>query len=364
MPPRRAEPGPLPPCYAMVLPGLEEVAAEEISHTLGGQVKRSARGLVVFRVDEISRALLQLRTTEDVYLLAWGTDKLTHRAEDLKKIRAWTAKDVDWDRLLQLHHAIRPKPKGKPTYRLVVQMHGSHVYRRVDAREALAKGLAGKFPASWRHAEENASIEVWLTIDNDTAVCGVRLSDRSMRHRTYKAEHLPASLRPTVAGAMARLAELRPGHVVLDPMCGAGTIVAETLAALRRAGPGPHLVLGGDRERSAVRAAALNLRRLAEPLLVHWDAAWLPLADASVDRVITNPPFGKQLSSPEEIGPLYQDLVRELHRVLRPGGLAVLLVSDLPALKDATAAAGWKSLRRLRVRVLGQPAALTVWRRP
>src|SRR5438094_843688 len=87
--------------------------------------------------------------------------------------------------------------------------------------------------------EETASEEIqrahgrefWLSIDGATAVCGLRLSDKTMRHRTYKGEHLPASLRPTVAAAMVRLAEVRPGQAVLDPTCGAGTLLAEQLLA-------------------------------------------------------------------------------------------------------------------------------------
>ncbi len=213
----------------MVQPGLEEVAGEEIERDLGGEVKRTARGVVVFRLDEIDRRILSLRTTEDVFLLAWGTDQLTFRAGDLDEIERWTARGPDWQRLLRLHHAVRPKPKGKPTYWLVTQMEGHHGYLRRDARKALAHGLEGKFPASWRPAEENAAIEVWLTIDGATAVCGLRLSDRTMRHRTYKLEHRPASLRPTVAAAMVRLAGGQAGQVVLDPMCGAGTILAEHL---------------------------------------------------------------------------------------------------------------------------------------
>ena len=66
--------------------------------------------------------LLNMRTAEDVYLLAWGTDQLTHRAEDLEKIERWTAREPDWNHLLRLHHTIRPKPKGKPTFHLVAQL--------------------------------------------------------------------------------------------------------------------------------------------------------------------------------------------------------------------------------------------------
>src|SRR5262249_11918672 len=145
-----------PACYATVQPGLEPVAADEIARDLGGEVKRTGHGLVAFRVPELDESVLQLRTTEDVFLLAWGTDQLTYRAEDLDRLRRWTAQ-ADWQGLLRVHHRIHPKPKGKPTYRLVTQMTGEHGYRRADAGKALARGLAGKLPASARPAPEDAA---------------------------------------------------------------------------------------------------------------------------------------------------------------------------------------------------------------
>jgi 23S rRNA G2445 N2-methylase RlmL len=350
-------------CYALVHPGLEEVAAEEIERDLGGTIKRQGKGIVVFRLDEIDARVLSLRTTEDVFLLAWGTDQLTYRAEDLDRIQRWTDREPDWPGLLRIHHAIRPRPKGKPTYRLVAQMEGKHGYLRRDAGKALARGLAGHLPESWRPAEENAAVEVWLSIDGATAVCGLRLSDRTMRHRAYKLEHLPASLRPTVAAAMVRLAGARPGQVVLDPMCGAGTILAEQLTVGGQSQRGVEVV-GGDIEFAAVRAATINLRRLGEVKLCRWDARRLPLADGQIDHIVSNPPFGKQLSSPAQIGPLYRDMVREYDRVLKPGGQAVLLVSDAEALREAAQDVGWKNRRRLRVRVLGQSAQISAWRKP
>ena len=55
--------------------------------------------------------------------------------------------------------------------------------------------------------------------------------------------------------------------------------------------------------------------------------------------------------------------VAEYARVLRPGGLAVLIVSDAPALREPAREAGWKLRRQLRVRVLGQPAQISAWRK-
>lgn len=344
-------------CYAMVAPGLEEIAAEEITDSMAASIDRTHLGLVVFRGVDVDRSLLSLRTTEDVFLLVWGTDELTYRATDLQSIRRWTERAADWNRLLQIHHSVRPKPKGKPTYRLVVQMHDKHGYRRIDAQKALAQGLTGKLPASWRYAEENASVEVWLTIQGRTAVCGLRLSDRTMRHRSYKVAHQAASLRPSVAAAMARLAQPRPGHLILDPMCGAGTILAEVPPLLGRQ---TVQLLGGDNDWGSVRAASVNLRPLGTQL-VQWDAGRLPLSDSAADRLITNLPFGKQYSKPELVGPLYRRLMLEFDRVLKPGGKLVLLAADVRAIEEATKRLPWTRQRRVSIRVLGQKATIFVF---
>jgi tRNA (guanine6-N2)-methyltransferase len=358
----------LPACYAMVQEGLEDIAADEITHTLGGTIKRAGGGIIVFRLDDIDRSVLCLRTTEDVFLYGWGTDELSYRAKDLDSIERWTDRSVRWDNLLRIHHAVRPKPKGKPTYRLVAQMEGVHGYRRVDALKAMSRSLAGKLPDSWRHAEENASVEIWLTIRGAMAICGMRLSDRTMRHRTYKHEHLPASIRPTVAAAMVRLADLKPNQTVLDPMCGAGTLLCEAHLASRgkKTSEGtawPMRWLAGDIEPSHARAAQANLRQFQIGDVRTWDARELPLEDASVERILCNPPFGKQLSTPGAIVPLYRESVREMDRVLRPGGKAVLIVSDAKALRAAVERVGWKEQRHVQLRMLGQRAFIGVYRK-
>jgi len=80
-----------------------------------------------------------------------------------------------------------------------------------------------------------------------------------------------------------------------------------------------------------------------------------------VDRLVCNPPFGRKLGRPEEMQSLYQGLLLQFQRVLRTGAIAVLLVSDIAALTNAAGEVGWRLVRRLRIRVLGQQAFLTVW---
>ena len=355
---------PLPPLYAMVHGGLESVAADEINRELGGEVKKTSRGLVMFRVNAVTPDILKLRTTEDVFLLAWGSDSLAFDVSDLETIRKWTAKKPDWPRLFKLHHLLRPKTKGRPTFNLICQMQGEHGYRRTDAREVFRETMAEFIPNGWQFSNENAWLEIWLTIHGKTAVCGIRLTDRTMRHRTYKHEHIAASLRPTVAGSMARLAGIGPGMTIVDPMCGAGTILAEVSEIANRRRGDPVRVIGGDNDANAIFVATQNLQRMGPIDLVRWDATDLPLATESVDRIISNPPFGKQLSTPEEVGPLYQAAAAEWDRVLKPGGRAVLLAMEQEMLHDILKSYRWIPTRQLRVRLLGQLCFLSVGQTP
>jgi len=182
-----------------------------------------------------------------------------------------------------------------------------------------------------------------------------------MRHRDYKVTHLPASLRPSVAAAMAWLTEPRPGDIFLDPMCGAGTLLIER-ALMARYG----LLLGGDLEQPALQAAIENIGPRHKPRqLFHWDARQLPLATASVDRVATNPPFGVQLGSPRENPRLYRGLLSELDRVLKPQGSAVVLTGEVALIKETL-----RDIPHLRVAqsypvtILGQRATIFVLSRP
>jgi tRNA G10 N-methylase Trm11 len=180
-----------------------------------------------------------------------------------------------------------------------------------------------------------------------------------MRHRTYKREHVAASLRPTVAAALVRLANIGRGELLLDPCCGAGTILSEHMEQSRNA-----RALGGDIDRKALAAARSNLRRFQRVHLLRWDARRLPLTDAMCRRLACNPPFGKQLGRLDEIHDLYQSLVSECNRVLESGGRAVFLVADPRPIRSAAKAIQWLLVQTVRVRVLGQPAIVLVFQKP
>ncbi|MSR32574.1 MAG: RNA methyltransferase [Gemmataceae bacterium] len=349
--------------YAQVIPGAEDIAVGEIEQVLGGEIRKIAKGVVVFRLDGPDPDVLELKTTEDVFLYAWGTDALSFRAKDLEDIQKWTSQQPDWKHLLAVHQQIREIPKGRPSFHVVTQMDGKHGYFRKDAQKYFLRGLEKVIPSTWRQVEENASAEFWLTIDGATAICGLRLSDRRMRHREYKRAHRPASLRPSLAAGMVRLAELKPYHRVLDPMCGVGTLLAEyqNYAEQWRVPRPP--AIGGDLEMNAVRDAQANLRGLGANHWFNWDATHLPLNGESIHRVICNPPFGKQISPGVNLPLFYSALVAEFYRVLLPQGKMVLLVSDHETLRGACEKEHFHFEKKIKTKVLGQTAFISVWKK-
>jgi tRNA G10 N-methylase Trm11 len=163
---------------------------------------------------------------------------------------------------------------------------------------------------------------------------------------------LPASLKPTVARALVSLSEPRPRDVVLDPMCGAGTILRERADAGRA-----RAILGGDTDPEAAQAARTNAGRSAS--VARWDATRLPLPDRSVDAVVCNPPYGRRLGEVRGLDRLYARSTREMARVLRPDGRCVLLTGEPDVLFRALSPA-LRVVSKRRILVRGLPVVAFV----
>jgi len=395
-----------PSFYVMTMPGLETLAFSEIrARVPDAELIKFARGIALFRTMAKPDTLLELRTVEDVFVTLAHVTGLGHGRDALRVIHSATLNaDVVGALAVwrQVRHAVPPpggregietrsasfaegpygpsgghgavgntvsppggRDKSGPygpsgvqphTWRVISQKAGTHDFRRVDAGNAVSDALRRILPRGMSHVADDADVEFWLWLSGSEALVGLRLSDATMRHRGYKREHVPASLRPTVAAAMGWLARPTQEDIVLDPLCGAGTLIIE------RALLGPLAqAIGGDLRKEAVTIARRNALAAGVRAEWHvWDARALPLEAASVTRIITNLPFGKQIGTEETNADLYTALVGEFGRVLGAGGVLVTLTSADRFWDRILRQDGWRIVKKVVLVVLGQPASIFV----
>lgn len=357
--------------YAHTMPGLEKVAWIEIRERLDRVSFEafcelpSKNGLVLFRYAGQPTDLLNLRTAEDVFFLIARIPKIKWGHQGLSQIYQALSSNRFLGAGLSITNRVRQvgsRRRQIRTFRVISRMMGkNHPYRRMDLERVVEKGLKKRLGSKWHAVEEGEDIEVWANLIGLDFVCGLRLSDASMRHRDYKKSHIVASLRPSVAAAMVWLTEPQATDLFLDPMCGAGTLLVERGMIERHT-----LLLGGDASSDALRAAAQNIGPKHKPRqLVEWDAGRLPLPSDSVDKVATNLPFGKKIGSRHENVSLYRAFFREVDRVLSSNGRAVVLSRETELIKNTLR--GLERLQIVRgysVRILGQNARIYLIERP
>ena len=360
---------------AQTQPGFEAIAADEIAQALDGAIVQGTRsvadknGMLLFDYNGDARDLMELRTIEDLFVVLATLPDLPPTRDALGALEQAANRATTVEPALTLARQVQPGSggRGKLRFRVISRQVGTTAYRRVDAQRAIERGIATRGDHRWQLADDNA-IEFWLTLlPNPTAgrnqsevILALRLSDERMRHREYKLEHMPASLRPTAAAALAWLTQPVDDDVFLDPMCGAGTILIE------RANMGRYkLLLGGDRRAEALAVARSNVGPRYKPIeLRQWDARDLPIDAGSASAVAVNLPFGKQIGTPEENRALYPAFLREIARVLRPGGRLVALTADGRSLVESLRRTNSLARRQTYpIQVLGQSAIIYVLER-
>jgi 23S rRNA G2445 N2-methylase RlmL len=299
-----------------------------------------------------------LRAIEDVFAVVGYRYGLSDDAVALERIAAVAREAPYVEQALATRTRLMAGARSghRLRYRVIARMAGEHEFRRIDLARAVSRGIAERRDHSWRLSLEEADVEFWATLFRDELLLAIRLSDERTRHRDYKVAHLPGSLRPSVAAALAVLSHPAPEDVVLDPFCGAGTILIER-AQLGRY----RLLIGSDCDGGALSAARENIGPRYKPLELHrWDAASLPLPDHSVDRIISNLPWGIRHGSHEENRRLYPRFLQEFRRLITPGGMIVILTGETGLMSDLVGKGLLRPDKILRVSILGAPAAIYV----
>lgn len=335
--------------FATALPGFGPVLGMEITASRGLR-QRGERGfdgrndIVPFSGKAGARGT-DLRCSEDVFAevarhsgggsLREVTGALVDAEGIERALSAWAAEQ----RHLQSHM----------TCRVIVRVLSEERFRRTELREALTRAVLAARPR-WRPADP-ADLELWAVEDAPGQFrFGLRLTTAAMRHRDGRVVERAGALRPSAAAALVFLAGHGPGRL-LDPCCGAGTVLAEASAV----GWKP---TGLDRDPAAIVASEANLR--GDVPLVRGDVRALPFAGRAFRGVASNLPFGDTYRVQGDARVWLDRALGELTRVTAPGASIVLLVPDGRPMQTALSAHPQLHLRRkLDVELLGRRTA--VW---
>ena len=335
--------------FAITTRGLESISANELSVLPSVKVDEIAYRRILASCQGSLAPLLSLRTVDDVFLHVGTWTGINRTRSALHTLRE--ASDQ-----LQLNPALQACAEVRiiqipPTFSITANFVGKRNYSTDEIKRACSAGIIERQGWSYSENDANADLNLRIFIEGETAIVGIRLAAQSLSKRAYKQEHVPGSLKPAVAASLVSLANVNPNTQVLDPCCGAGTILIEAQLSGATA-------YGGDSNQKAVMAAHFNAAQAGtEVHIQRWDAHALPILANSVDCVISNLPWGRTVTTDGSIQSIYQELGKEIERVLTSSGSAVLL-TNLPELVQ------FKRLKcdqQFEISLFGQTPTVTVW---
>lgn len=229
-----------------------------------------------------------------------------------------------------------------------------------------------------RVALDAPDLRIYAHLHRERLMLGLDLSGDSLHMRGYRLDGGKAPLKENLAAALLVRAgwpqRAEQGEVLLDPMCGSGTLLIE--AAMMAADIAPNLwrprfgfhgwkqhdeaqwrdllalareratrgksalrssFIGEDADMHAVEAAGANARRAGVDgfiTLAHGDVARLQAPAGEQGLVITNPPYGERIGDVPALIPLYQALGNRMRQDF--GGWQLALFTGNPELGHRT----------------------------
>lgn len=312
--------------------GIEKVVAGELERFGIVPSARSA-GRVGFETDSagLAKALVGLRTVDRIFLEAG----------------VFPAKD--FDELFEGFQALPWERWVGPRDRLVIEKAKSlqstlSAQSSIQAvgQKAAYDRLCAKYGVN-RMPETAATVMTRVRIERDVATVELDVCGEALSRRGYRKRPTEAPLKESVAAAVLFLAGWRRSFPLYDPFCGSGTIPIEAALYAFDIAPGlgrgfswENMPDGGARDIALAKEharAAVNMDR--DVLLAGSDADQAALDSALANAglagvgerirffraraeeaapfaergfIITDPPYGKRLGTPEEADALYASL--------------------------------------------------------
>ena len=345
--------------YVTTTPGLEDVSAREIE-SLGGRVEeiRYGRGRVFLTGDLklVAKLNYLARTIERVMVLL-KVEKFDS-LNDIYKI----VKEIDFSFVNQdQSFAIRPLRVG------------NHDFTSLDVGRVAGQAVIDSYLESkGRRLKVNLDepdVIIRVDVINDEVYVGLDTTgDVALHRRGYRVYEHPAPLNPAIASALVMLSEWKCDEILVDPMCGSGTILIESAMMCRNIPPqklresfqfvkiwGKDILedvkrevvenridlnlVGVERFRKHLRGAKINseVAGVADTIdYVQGDATRLCLKRADV--IVTNPPYGLRIARKGLIEELYEGFLKSAVNVDR----VVVITAEHRILKEKAEKLGYR----------------------
>ncbi|MEM1873367.1 MAG: methyltransferase [Acidilobaceae archaeon] len=342
-------------------PGLERIAVAEVEEEIAESrvLESPLRGRVIAEIPLASiERVFKLKSIHSAVLLL-SQRQVSKSSSGLEEIREAVCKAEPWNFLL-------------PGYAFAVESQRigeGHSYTSIDVARVAgsavqectrrARGFTPEVRLNSPH------VVFYAEVYSDVFSFGVVLTpEKSLHARRYRVYDHPAALKPTIAYGMLRLSRARDGDHILDPMCGGGTIAVEAALLYESS-----LVTCMDLELEYLRGALMNAlaaRVYRRIRFIQGDARKLSsiIGLETVDRIVTNPPYGVRMSDVRRSRRLIELFIPEAWRALKPGGTLTLITPHASHSKRVAAREGFELLEELEVLHGDLEVAIEVFQKP
>lgn len=305
--------------------GLEEVLAQELTQ-LGANNVKIGRRMVSFRGDKemMYRANFQLHTA--IRILKPIKHFRASSADDVYE----AVKNIDWSKYIE-----RGKTFSVDSVVYSEEFRNSRfvTYKVKDAIVDQFRETTGTRP---NISISNPDIRLHIHISDDQATLSLDSSGESLHRRGYRQETTEAPLNEVLAAGMILKSGWKGEKDFIDPMCGSGTLLIEAALIARNISPGvfrkefafekwndfdaelfdniynddsrerefEHHIYGYDIDMRAVNTALLNVRAagfLKDITVKEGDFKNFKTPEKPA-IMITNPPYGERISTPNLLG--------------------------------------------------------------
>ena len=196
--------------------------------------------------------------------------------------------------------------------------------------------------------------EIWYSIRSEGfAFCGQLISKREFTEKNLN----KGELRPEIAYLICSFAELSNSSqlVIADPFCGYGSIPLQLVKKFRFKNL---LVSDIDEEKIKMVSEKKQLKGNDSIKVFVQDALLANcIEDKSLDRVITDPPWGF-FEDVGDIKAFYDAMFKSLKRILKDDGKAVILSARKEEIEKSALEAGFSIEKSLHTLVNGKKASL------